>query len=217
MTTCNHFKIRPKHELCEECIEYVCSHTYPCLSLENCSICLEPLSPGNVVYLNACGHTFHRNCILTTTSYAEVARSDMLKEEHRLNTAMINAEEHISDSQRIAFINGNDNAYIALKLKEAFSDNHKCPYCTIKSDKLLTYEEVFRLCSNSIMPPIASVSMGEYHWYFNKYKIRLNPTPQMLDYLKTSKELIGERLLLLQQTNISANPRSMYNYLYNKK
>ncbi len=207
------FKINAKHELCEECIEYVCCHTYSCLSLENCSICLEDLLPSNVVYLNVCGHKYHRSCILTTTAYAEVARSTMLKEEHELEIEMINADFNeglITNSQRIASKEIENNRYSSKVGQSILCPQYKCPYCTIESNKLLTYEEVFQLCCNSIMPPIAFVSAGEYHYCFNKYKLRLKPTPQMLDYLKNTKELFGEELL---QNNLN-DPEPFLRIMY---
>lgn len=185
--------IKPVHCLCEECIEYVCLHTYPLLSLEdNCPICMETMNATNVAYMSACGHRFHRNCISTYVSYDEVSKSAALAENLALLKTDIKLDTEMSSNDKSILVEFYNRRYMENVLDKFVSPAFGCPYCKIESKDLLSYQEVFCLCCNSVMPKIGSVSMGYYHALFNHYKVRLHPTPEMLDYLRQSKELVGE-------------------------
>lgn len=205
--------IQPRHEVCEECIDYVCEHTYPCLALNDCSICMDAITPSAVAYMSLCGHAFHRECIQTANSYREVAKSTRRMEERRLGRAVIRDDPDLSEEDRNAILQEHDRRGVNYALLHAFDClGYTCPYCTQQSKELLTYDQVHILCCNSVMPAPGATSAGIYHKMFDKYKVRLRPTPSMLSYLKDSKELMGDFLflegnvsnsMLLTQTNRS--------------
>jgi hypothetical protein len=181
--------------ICEECIEYVCEHMYPCLKLEDCNVCMEPLTQQSVRYFNDCRHALCRTCLLTANAYREVHENAKMMDTVRLERYVAGSSACIED--RDAF-KAYENCVIGdILRKRLLNDGYVCPYCTLKSKKLLTYDELHIECCNSVMPRIASVCAETYHAAFRHHKHRLRPTTEMLEYIRLSKELFGEHLQVL--------------------
>ena len=187
-------------DFCEECCEHVCEHTHKCLELtpdDVCAICLEPFTKQNVVYLDVCYHKIHRECC---QKWDEIKVDDELR---TINTEHAAVREQIIDIQnnchidkdekqrRIKYLN---NRILEHKLSVSLKGLHTihCAYCKTVNKSAYSYEDVHRMCCNSVMPVIGSVNAQTYISVYNKYKHRLRPTTEMTKYVYEVTELYKE-------------------------
>jgi len=192
--------IQFKHEMCGECVEYICIHNYPCLDIDDdCPICLEPYNKQNVCYLDKCHHKIHIDCLKTNALQTEVKHS----EEHLEAINEIRAEIAELEMERGTL--GGYLEYIRSRLfnmesirytKKMLEDKkYKCVLCRCINDNILTYDDMFIACCNSVMPEIGDVSASHYCKLFEKYKCRLCPTQDMTKYVKEVKSLMAESII----------------------
>ena len=84
------FKNSNQNLLCDECIEYVCYHNYPCLDLlnEKCAICYDIFTKENVIYL-PCQHKVCSTCFKQLQIHKELS----FNADYELN--LYNANEEL--------------------------------------------------------------------------------------------------------------------------
>lgn len=206
-----------KHVLCEECVEYVCHHNYPCLDLsqDKCPICVENMTSENTVYLNNCAHKIHLNCAINI----EIHENIRIEEEHQNNMMELKNElRHLELLLQISIFNSTrnrikseiielkhiitfiQNKYIERKLEKTLKMNIKCPYCRIYSTSTFSYNDIYKMCCNSVLPPLPkkngrlihmTIIAYEYNKKYEEYKCRLYPTEEMKEYISDCQELMG--------------------------
>lgn len=228
--------IEKKHELCLECMDYVCHHNYNVLDLnDTCGVCLDSFTKENVVYLSDCYHKCCCNCVHSVQAVMENNAEQKYKDcvdsinnqiallKNNLLGNLMNNRHNINCE--INWLENNlsilKKQHIEKKLLCGLRNEIKCIICNkINTGRLLTYKDMYSICCNSILPPFSktseSVSAYEYVEQYNKYKCRLLPTPEMLNYVKECNDLMGSVWEKEKLLNTKNNRQNLYDLLHRK-